>query len=86
LLEKYTSPARSWSAVRSPAREVFRLTTEPTDWRLDPRQFREAVVRQWPDAEVKEVTDPLGRRCWDLRLDVDGRRVDGTLSRGRHAR
>jgi hypothetical protein len=53
----------------------------PTDWRLDPDQFRDAVVRRWPGAQVRDVTDAQRTAALDVRLDVDGKPVDGTLSR-----
>jgi hypothetical protein len=53
----------------------------PTDWKLDADQFREAVVRRWPGAQVKDVGDSQRTAALDVRLDVDGTQVDGTLSR-----
>jgi hypothetical protein len=53
----------------------------PTDWKLDPNQFREAVVSRWPGAQIRDVGDAHRTAALDVRLDVDGKQVDGTLSR-----
>jgi hypothetical protein len=53
----------------------------PTSWRLEPEQFRSAVVQQWPDARVREITDPSSTAALDVRLDLEGKPVDGTLAR-----
>lgn len=53
---------------------------EPTDWRMDPTEFMNAVLRQWPDARVRKVTDPRSTAALDVHIDLDGKRLDGTLS------
>ena len=48
---------------------------------MDPAEFRDALLRRWPNAEVEEVTGTLRTAALDLYVDVEGNRLDGTLSR-----
>lgn len=61
--------------------KYFVSPPEQTDWKMDPNEFRAAVVRRWPDASVREVTDPLSTAALDVRLDLEGKPLDGMLTR-----
>jgi hypothetical protein len=57
----------------SPSRE--------TDWRLDPDEFTRLLRDRWRDAEITEFDDPEFLAALDFRVKLDGRQVDGNLSR-----
>jgi hypothetical protein len=57
----------------SPSRE--------TDWRLDPDEFIRLLRDRWRDAEITEFDDPEFLAALDFRVKLDGRQVDGNLSR-----
>ena len=57
----------------SPSRE--------TDGRLAPDEFIRLLRDRWPDSEITEFDDPEFLAALDFRVKLDGRQVDGTLSR-----
>lgn len=58
---------------------------ETTDWTLNESDFRVHLKKQWPEIEIRSVTNPNDYYSleWVIKVPTTGQRLDGALHRDR---